>query len=190
MAYHRSEKEQKYDRQMRLWGAHGQEKLEKAQLCMIGAGATAAETLKNLVLPSKNNRTTEQQNNNKYNKYNKTANRRSHTSGYHQQISATLKIQFSHFVLSFRMFLFCSFFTSLLSSSLVCLDIGHFTIIDDALVHPSDVGVNFFVQSSDIGKPRAQVVAENLHEMNPDVQAQYIIQPTKYIIQQKQLLKQ
>jgi len=52
MAYQRSEHEKKYDRQMRLWGSHGQLNLEKSHVCCIGSGAAAAETLKNLVLPN------------------------------------------------------------------------------------------------------------------------------------------
>lgn len=40
----------RYDRQVRLWGEEGQEKLEKASVCVVGAGATGAEALKNLVL--------------------------------------------------------------------------------------------------------------------------------------------
>jgi NEDD8-activating enzyme E1 regulatory subunit len=41
----------KYDRQLRLWGDHGQTALEKAKICLIGATATGTEILKNLVLP-------------------------------------------------------------------------------------------------------------------------------------------
>uniref|UniRef100_A0A8D0G203 NEDD8-activating enzyme E1 regulatory subunit n=1 Tax=Sphenodon punctatus TaxID=8508 RepID=A0A8D0G203_SPHPU len=44
-------KEQKYDRQLRLWGDHGQEALESAHVCVINATATGTEILKNLVLP-------------------------------------------------------------------------------------------------------------------------------------------
>ncbi|MED6238689.1 NEDD8-activating enzyme E1 regulatory subunit [Ataeniobius toweri] len=44
-------KEQKYDRQLRLWGDHGQEALENAHVCLINATATGTEILKNLVLP-------------------------------------------------------------------------------------------------------------------------------------------
>lgn len=51
-AYERSEHEKKYDRQMRLWGSHGQMNLETAHICCIGSGATASEALKNLVLPN------------------------------------------------------------------------------------------------------------------------------------------
>ncbi|XP_069758129.1 NEDD8-activating enzyme E1 regulatory subunit isoform X3 [Narcine bancroftii] len=44
-------KEEKYDRQLRLWGDHGQEALEAAHVCLINASATGTEILKNLVLP-------------------------------------------------------------------------------------------------------------------------------------------
>ena len=40
----------RYDRQVRLWGVHGQELLQAARICMLGAGPIATETLKNLVL--------------------------------------------------------------------------------------------------------------------------------------------
>jgi len=40
----------KYDRQIRIWGPHGQARLEAARVCVLGAGPTATETLKNLVL--------------------------------------------------------------------------------------------------------------------------------------------
>ena len=40
----------KYDRQLRIWGAHGQQALESARICVLGSGCTATEALKNLVL--------------------------------------------------------------------------------------------------------------------------------------------
>jgi amyloid beta precursor protein binding protein 1 len=40
----------KYDRQLRIWGAHGQTALEAAKVCVLGSTCTATETLKNLVL--------------------------------------------------------------------------------------------------------------------------------------------
>jgi NEDD8-activating enzyme E1 regulatory subunit len=46
-------KEIKYDRQLRLWSANGQEALENAKLCLINATATGTEILKNLVLPGR-----------------------------------------------------------------------------------------------------------------------------------------
>ncbi|TYZ62252.1 hypothetical protein PybrP1_012764, partial [[Pythium] brassicae (nom. inval.)] len=41
----------KYDRQLRLWGADGQQRLASAHVLLLCASATGAETLKNLVLP-------------------------------------------------------------------------------------------------------------------------------------------
>ena len=46
-------KEKKYDRQLRLWAASGQEALENANLLLLNAnpGAVGVEILKNLILP-------------------------------------------------------------------------------------------------------------------------------------------
>ena len=41
----------KYDRQLRLWGANGQRALMTAHILLINADAVGTETLKNLVLP-------------------------------------------------------------------------------------------------------------------------------------------
>ena len=48
-----SEKEKKYDRQLRLWAASGQDALESAHILLVnsGCGTVGIETLKNLVLP-------------------------------------------------------------------------------------------------------------------------------------------
>ncbi|RFU73973.1 nedd8-activating enzyme e1 regulatory subunit [Trichoderma arundinaceum] len=48
-----SDKERKYDRQLRLWAASGQAALESANMLLInsGPGTVGIETLKNLVLP-------------------------------------------------------------------------------------------------------------------------------------------
>lgn len=40
----------RYDRQIRVWGAEGQARLEAARVALLGCSATGAETLKNLVL--------------------------------------------------------------------------------------------------------------------------------------------
>lgn len=50
-----SEKEKKYDRQLRLWAASGQAALESANILLFntGSGAVGVEALKNLVLPGK-----------------------------------------------------------------------------------------------------------------------------------------
>ena len=46
-----SHRAERYDRQLRLWGNHGQHLLERSHICLINATATGTETLKNLVLP-------------------------------------------------------------------------------------------------------------------------------------------
>ncbi|XP_066589037.1 NEDD8-activating enzyme E1 regulatory subunit [Prorops nasuta] len=46
-----SEKNRKYDRQLRLWGDHGQASLEAAHICLINATGLGTEILKSLVLP-------------------------------------------------------------------------------------------------------------------------------------------
>ncbi|KAJ1915934.1 NEDD8-activating enzyme E1 regulatory subunit [Tieghemiomyces parasiticus] len=42
---------QRYDRQLRLWKAHGQARLEASHILLLGATAAGTELLKNLVLP-------------------------------------------------------------------------------------------------------------------------------------------
>jgi NEDD8-activating enzyme E1 regulatory subunit len=46
-------KEKKYDRQLRLWAASGQQALEEAHILLLnsGSGVVGVEALKNLVLP-------------------------------------------------------------------------------------------------------------------------------------------
>lgn len=44
-------KNAKYDRQLRLWGNHGQTKLESSRICLINASTAGTETLKSMVLP-------------------------------------------------------------------------------------------------------------------------------------------
>ena len=41
----------KYDRQLRLWGSSGQKSLMEANILLVNASASGTETLKNLVLP-------------------------------------------------------------------------------------------------------------------------------------------
>ncbi|VDL18921.1 unnamed protein product [Hymenolepis diminuta] len=43
--------QQRYDRQLRLWGDRGQEILGKSKICLLGSSAVGSELLKNLVLP-------------------------------------------------------------------------------------------------------------------------------------------
>jgi amyloid beta precursor protein binding protein 1 len=48
----RTEHEKKFDRQIRLWGVHGQSQLENTHIGVLNSNATASETLKNLCLAS------------------------------------------------------------------------------------------------------------------------------------------
>ncbi|KAI1265900.1 hypothetical protein F5Y18DRAFT_30792 [Xylariaceae sp. FL1019] len=100
-----TEKEKKYDRQLRLWAASGQAALESANILVVnsGAGTVGVETLKNLVLPG----------------------------------------------------------------------IGKFTIADDAIVSEADLGVNFFLDKSCLGKLRSECCTKLLLELNPEVQGDW-----------------
>mmetsp|Transcript_7279 Transcript_7279/g.26655 ORF Transcript_7279/g.26655 Transcript_7279/m.26655 type:complete len:103 (-) Transcript_7279:1753-2061(-) len=40
----------RYDRQLRIWGEHGQRKIEGCKVCVLNCGPTGSETIKNLVL--------------------------------------------------------------------------------------------------------------------------------------------
>lgn len=44
-------KEILYDRQLRLWGDHGQKSLEQSRVCLLNATTLGAEILKSLILP-------------------------------------------------------------------------------------------------------------------------------------------
>ncbi|KAI1456624.1 hypothetical protein F4805DRAFT_221662 [Annulohypoxylon moriforme] len=101
-----TEKEKKYDRQLRLWAASGQAALESANILLVnsGAGTVGVETLKNLVLPG----------------------------------------------------------------------IGKFTIADDAIVNEADLGVNFFLDESCLGKLRSECCTKLLQELNPEVEGQWL----------------
>lgn len=46
-----SEKNKKYDRQLRLWGETGQAAIESSHVCLINATCTGVEILKSLILP-------------------------------------------------------------------------------------------------------------------------------------------
>ncbi|KAI1103903.1 hypothetical protein F4804DRAFT_308843 [Jackrogersella minutella] len=101
-----TEKEKKYDRQLRLWAASGQAALESANILLVnsGAGTVGVETLKNLVLPG----------------------------------------------------------------------IGKFTIADDAIVNEADLGVNFFLDESCLGKLRSECCTKLLQELNPEVKGEWL----------------
>mgnify|MGYP002477654696 CR=1 FL=1 len=126
----------RFDRQLRLWAKSGQQALEDAHVLVVGANATAASTLKNLVLPSE-----------------------------------LPPLAFSlppppHLVL--------------LGHSPRTLprlaDVGQFTILDPATVTEADIGCNFFLDPSSLGKPRAEQVVRFLLELNGDVKGHALVQ--------------
>lgn len=101
----------RYDRQLRLWGSHGQRALMQTHILLVNADAAGTETLKNCVLPG----------------------------------------------------------------------VGRFTIVDGAKVSEDDAGNNFFVHLADKGRPRAEVCAAYLTEMNADVKgASVVADPETY----------
>jgi amyloid beta precursor protein binding protein 1 len=58
--------------------------------------------------------------------------------------------------------------------NLVLPAIGRFTIVSDAYVSERDFGNDFFVTRNDLGRPKAEVVAELMVEMNDDVKGSHI----------------
>lgn len=50
MADKANENSKRYDRQIRIWGAEGQQRLQSSRIALLNCSATGAETLKNLVL--------------------------------------------------------------------------------------------------------------------------------------------
>ena len=53
--------------------------------------------------------------------------------------------------------------------NLILPGVGTFTIVDEANVTESDLGVNFFLAETSLGRPRAEEGAKYLNELNPDV---------------------
>lgn len=60
--------------------------------------------------------------------------------------------------------------------NLVLPSIGQFTILDAATVSEADLGINFFLEASSLGKSRAEESVRLLEELNPDVKGRAISQ--------------
>jgi amyloid beta precursor protein binding protein 1 len=58
--------------------------------------------------------------------------------------------------------------------NLVLPGVGQFTILDSAIVEEADLGVNFFLEESSLGKLRAHETCRLLTELNPDVKGHTI----------------
>jgi amyloid beta precursor protein binding protein 1 len=61
--------------------------------------------------------------------------------------------------------------------NLILPSIGSFTIADSGKVTHRDLGVNFFLESDSLGKPRADEMRRLLEELNPDVTGHAITAP-------------
>jgi ubiquitin-activating enzyme E1 len=53
------------------------------------------------------------------------------------------------------------------AKNLALQGVGAMTIVDPVVTSRKDIGCNFFLRESDVGKPRANVVAPQLKELNP-----------------------
>lgn len=61
-------------------------------------------------------------------------------------------------------------------SAFALAGIGKFTILDPAPVDGPDIGNNFFLEPSSLGKPRAEEVVRYLLELNSDVRGEAVVQ--------------
>ncbi|KIW11805.1 hypothetical protein PV08_09077 [Exophiala spinifera] len=61
--------------------------------------------------------------------------------------------------------------------NLILPSIGNFTIADSATVTDADLGVNFFLETESLHKPRAEETRRLLSELNPDVTGHAITSP-------------
>lgn len=61
--------------------------------------------------------------------------------------------------------------------NLILPSIGHYTIADEATVSEADLGINFFLEPTSLGKSRAEETTKYLQELNPDVEGHFISEP-------------
>lgn len=54
------------------------------------------------------------------------------------------------------------------------IGIGAFTVVDGSTVCERDLGNNFFLETRDLGTPRAKATMHHLCEMNPDVKGSFL----------------
>ncbi|KAL9109167.1 MAG: hypothetical protein Q9227_006092 [Pyrenula ochraceoflavens] len=73
--------------------------------------------------------------------------------------------------------------------NLVLPSIGQFTILDCATVSDSDLGINFFLEASSLGKSRGEECVRLLKELNPDVKGHAVTQVSNLIIYQTRLTR-
>jgi amyloid beta precursor protein binding protein 1 len=73
--------------------------------------------------------------------------------------------------------------------NLVLPGIGHFTILDPAIVQAEDLGVNFFLDETSLGKSRAEQTCNFLKELNPDVEGHFLSEPLESFITRRDSLR-
>lgn len=67
--------------------------------------------------------------------------------------------------------------------NLVLPGIGQFTILDPSLVTEADLGVNFFLEETSLGKFRAVEEVKLLMELNPSVQGHAVTEVSRILSQ-------
>ncbi|KAF2239975.1 hypothetical protein EV356DRAFT_438073 [Viridothelium virens] len=73
--------------------------------------------------------------------------------------------------------------------NLVLPGIGNFTILDSATVTEADLGVNFFLEDTSLGKFRAGECCKYLQELNPDVKGNFISEPLETFVAKPNVLQ-
>lgn len=66
--------------------------------------------------------------------------------------------------------------------NLVLPGIGHFMIVDPAIVQEEDLAVNFFLDETSLGKSRAEQTCNFLKELNPDVEGHFLSEPLETFV--------
>ena len=70
--------------------------------------------------------------------------------------------------------------------NLILSGVGEVTIVDDAKIVAEDLKNNFFVDTTDVGKLRGEIILKNLLELNPDVKGNFINKnPKDYLNEEK-----
>ena len=72
---------------------------------------------------------------------------------------------------------------------IVLAGIGNFTIADPSTVTEADLGVNFFLEDTSLGKYRAEQCCNYLKELNPDVKGNFSTEPLETFITGRDALK-
>jgi NEDD8-activating enzyme E1 regulatory subunit len=151
----------KYDRQVRIWGAHGQAALEGCHVCCLGASALASEVLKNLVLGG--------------------------IAGFTLVDDAKVGPNCIHTGCIFVTWQRCDGHLSWWSGGTLgfkcTVEFQKAFLCFYLKVKPRDLGNNFLVEQSNLGQPLAQVVTDLLKEFNDAVVGSYVEESPREIVE-------